>query len=90
MAATQVSYLPQREMYSNQLTIKTMFMKKVFGIVAALAITASLMAANTANFVIAVESPDNDNIYDELVMAESTDYTAAYENLRDAEDGRCQ
>jgi len=60
-------------------------MKKVFGIVAALAITASLMAANTANFVIAVESPDNDNIYDELVMAESTDYTAAYENLRDAE-----
>lgn len=85
MAATQVSYLPQREMYSNQLTIKTMFMKKVFGIVAALAITASLMAANTANFVIAVESPDNDNIYDELVMAESTDYTAAYENLRDAE-----
>ena len=60
-------------------------MKKVFGIVAALAFTASLMAANTANFVIAVESPDNDNIYDELVMAESTDYTAAYENLRDAE-----
>ena len=60
-------------------------MKKVFGIVAALAFTASLMAANTANFVIAVESPDNDNIYDELVMAESMEYTAAYENLRDAE-----
>lgn len=62
-----------------------MYMKKVFGIFAALAFTVSLMAANTANFVIAVESPDNDNIYDELVMAESTDYTAAYENLRDAE-----
>ena len=62
-----------------------MFMKKVFGIFAALAFTVSLMAANTANFVISVESPDNDNIYDELVMAESTEYTAAYENLRDAE-----
>ena len=60
-------------------------MKKVFGFFAALACSASLMAANTANFVISVESPDNDNIYDELVMAESTDYTAAYENLRDAE-----
>jgi len=60
-------------------------MKKLFGLFAALAFSASLMAANTANFVIYVESPDNVDIYDELVLAENADYSAAYENLRDAE-----
>ena len=60
-------------------------MKKAFGIFAALAFSASLMSANTANFVIYVESPDNNEIYDELVMAENAEFSMAYENLKDAE-----
>ena len=60
-------------------------MKKVFGFFAALVCSASLMAANTANFVIYVESQDNDEIYNEFVAAENADFSAAYENLKDAE-----
>jgi len=59
-------------------------MKKVFGFFAALVCSASLMAANTANFVIYVESPGDDEIYNEFVAAENADFSAAYENLKDA------
>ena len=62
-----------------------MNMKKVFGFFAALVCSASLMAANTANFVIYVESPGDDEIYNEFVAAENADFSAAYENLKDAE-----
>lgn len=62
-----------------------MNMKKVFGFFAALVCSASLMAANTANFVIYVESPDNDEIYNDFVAAENADFSTAYENARDAE-----
>lgn len=61
-------------------------MKKIKTMIAAVALSASAMAANnTAGFLIGVEAPGNAYIYDEMIFAENEAYSPEFENLKDAD-----